>query len=97
MSTGQTRPDVITACFAVRVAADAGILSRLIEPFAKRDLVPSSVHARLTGAARDMLSVDLQIDGLEPALAEIIAETIRQMVSVERVLLAPMLAAADAA
>ncbi len=96
MSTGQARTDVITACYAVRAAAEAGILSRLIELFAKRNLVPASVQARLTGAARDTLSVDLQIDELEPALAEIIAETIRSMVSVERVLLTPLLAA-DAA
>jgi hypothetical protein len=97
MSTGQACPDVTTACFAIRAAAEAGILSRLIEPFAKRNLVPSSVHARLSGALRDTLSVDLQIDGLEPGMAEIIAETIRQMVSVERVLLAPVLASAAAA
>ncbi|HVJ52505.1 MAG TPA: hypothetical protein VM689_08595 [Aliidongia sp.] len=96
MPTDPLSPDTITACFAVRAAAEPGILSRLIELFAKRNLVPSAVQARLIGAGRDMLAVDLQVERLEPGLAELIAESMRAMVSVERVLLAPVLAA-DAA
>jgi hypothetical protein len=93
MSTGHTRPDSLTACFAIRAVAEAGTLSRLIEPFAKRNLVPSSVEARVLAADPETLVVDLQIDGLEPALADAIAETIRQMVPVERVLLGSVPAA----
>ena len=49
-----------TACFAVSALADPGMLHRLLEPFAKRGLVPSAVYARQHG---EDLSVDIQIDG----------------------------------
>jgi len=84
------------ACFAVRAAADPGSLPRILEIFAKRGLVPSSVQARLTGDAEPALSVDLQVAGMEPALVEIVAETLRQIWVVERVLTAEVLPARGA-
>jgi hypothetical protein len=72
------------ACFAVSAAAEPGTIPRLLEPFAKRGLVPSSVHARLTG---DRLRVDLQV-AMDAADALIVVEILRAMVPVERVLLA---------
>jgi hypothetical protein len=66
----------------------------LIELFAKRDLVPASVQARLVGREHHDLAVDLQVEGLAPGCAEILAEQMRQMVSVDRVLLMPLRAAA---
>jgi acetolactate synthase regulatory subunit len=87
------RPHTVTACFAVRAAADPGSLPRVLELFAKRGLVPSSVQARLTGDAVPALSVDLQVAGLEPALAEAVAEALRQIWVVERVLTAEVLPA----
>ena len=77
-----------TACFAIRANAEPGILPRLIGLFAKRDLVPAAVQSRRFGA--EQLAVDLQIDGIDRDLAELIAENMRQMVSVERVLLADL-------
>jgi acetolactate synthase small subunit len=101
MSADQACPNAVTvspiACFAIRAAAEPGILSRLIELFAKRDLVPDAVQARRIGAERDLLAIDLQVDGLDPGLAERVAESMRQMVSVERVLLTELGAAAEAA
>jgi acetolactate synthase regulatory subunit len=86
-------PHTVTACFAVRAAADPGTLPRVLELFAKRGLVPSSVQARLTGDAEPALSVDLQVAGLEPAMVEIVAEALRQIWVVERVLTAEVLPA----
>ncbi|HEV2673497.1 MAG TPA: hypothetical protein VGV37_03080 [Aliidongia sp.] len=83
----------VTACFAIRAAADPGSLPRILEIFAKRGLVPSSVQARLTGVGESALSVDLQVAGLEPALVEVVAETLRQIWVVERVLTAEVLPA----
>jgi len=88
----------VTACFAVRAAADPSSLPRILEFFAKRGLVPSSVQARLTRGAEMQgdglaLSVDLQVAGLEPALVEAVAETLRQIWVVERVLTAEVLPA----
>jgi acetolactate synthase regulatory subunit len=89
--TEQTRPS--TACFAVRAAADPGSLPRILEIFAKRGLVPSSVQARLTSEAEPALSIDLQVAGLETDMVEILAETLRQIWVVERVLTAEVLPA----
>lgn len=85
----QVSTESSVACFAVRAAADPGVLSRVVELFAKRGLVPKSVHARLAGAAEDgSLLIDVQIDGLDPDTAERIADALRQIVAVERVLTA---------
>jgi len=86
------------ACFAVRAAADPGTLPRILELFAKRGLVPSSVQARLTpgglsGDPEPALSVDLQVAGMDPALVEVVAESLRQIWVVERVLTAEVLSA----
>ena len=83
----------VTACFAVRAAADPGSLPRILELFAKRGLVPSSVQARLTGTGEPALSVDLQVAGLEPALVDVVAENLRQIWVVERVLTAEVMPA----
>lgn len=90
------RPSTVTACFAVRAAVDPGSLPRILELFAKRGLVPSSVQARLTGVGEPALSVDLQVAGLEPALVDVVAESLRQIWVVERVLTAEVLSAPGA-
>lgn len=95
MSTDAVRTESDTFCYAVLAAADPGTLPRLLAPFAKRGLLPSSVVAR-TGAGGLTQRVDLQVPGLDAAGAEVIAEIIRQMVTVERVLVAA-LAASEAA
>ena len=82
-------PESSVACFAVRAIVDPGALSRVIELFAKRGLVPKSIHARLTGSEDDAcLLIDVQIDGLDADTAERIADALRQIVLVERVLTA---------
>ena len=87
MSADHACPDVSTACFAIRAVAEPGILPRLIELFAKRDLVPSALWVARVGPGRAFMLVDIHIDGLAPDFREIVAETMRQMVSVERVLI----------
>jgi hypothetical protein len=94
MSTDQSRPDGFVACFTIRADAEPGTLLRLIEPFAKRNLVPMAVYAGMMGADNEMLAVDFQVAGLDPVLAEVIAEGMRQMVCVEHVRLIGMPAAA---
>lgn len=67
-------------------------MPRVLEPFAKRGLVPTRWHA-VCGTGRDDtggedLVIDLQIAGLEPALVEQIAASLRQIVGIESVLTA---------
>lgn len=77
-----------TVCFAIAARPGPGVLPRVLEPFAKRGLVPSRCHAVCGSMGGDELVIDLQIDGLEPALVELIAASLRQIVGVESVLTA---------
>jgi hypothetical protein len=73
-----------TVCFAISARPEPAVMPRVLEPFAKRGLVPSRWHAVCGGS--DELVIDLQIAGLEPALVELIAAGLRQIVGVESVL-----------
>lgn len=79
-----------TACFAVSALADPGMLHRLLEPFAKRGLVPSAVYARQHG---EDLSVDIQIDGLTQTDATMIGRGMRQIFGVDVVLVSQRVSA----
>ncbi len=72
------------ACFSVTATASPGIMPRLLELFAKRGLTPNEWHSRVVGS---VLSVEIQVAGMPPALAEYIAACLRQIYLVDRVLL----------
>lgn len=73
-----------TYCLTVKSVAEPGILPRLLEVFAKRDLIPSKLFSVLTGP--DELTVDMQVTGLEPELGDQIAQFLRSQVGIEAVL-----------
>jgi len=75
-----------TYCFSVQAAADPGLLPRMLELFAKRNLLPSRCHAVVTGPEQEELLVDLQVAGLGPNEAEHVARSLRQLVFVTSVL-----------
>lgn len=75
-----------TQCFAVTAAAEPGAMPRVLEVFAKRGLVPSRWHSTLAGRAGDELMIDIQIAGVDAALAARLAEGLRQVVVVRAVL-----------
>jgi len=79
--SSETQP---TACFSVSADADPGVMSRVLEVFAKRGLVPTFWTSRV-GAERD-LTIDIQMRGMESDLADYVAQTLRQVVGVEVVL-----------
>jgi acetolactate synthase small subunit len=72
-----------TACFSVHAAAEPGLMPRVIELFAKRGLVPSSWISRVSGRE---ITIDLQMPGLDAEAAHYLARCLRQIVSVETVL-----------
>jgi acetolactate synthase small subunit len=74
------------ACYSIRAAADPGLMSRVLELFAKRGLVPERWHADLTGPQRDELSIDVQVAGLDTHTSGYIAACLRQIWGVEAVL-----------
>jgi hypothetical protein len=72
-----------TACFSVHAAADPGVMPRVLELFAKRNLVPTSWHSSVNSGE---LTIDMQMRGLDRDMAGYIARCLRQIVSVEVVL-----------
>lgn len=81
-------------CFAIQTAADPGAMTRVLEPFAKRGLVPSRCHAVLMEPERQELLIDLQVAGLAPEDGDQIARYLRQQVLVISVLTCANLPAA---
>lgn len=73
-------------CFSVHADADPGLISRVIEVFALRGLVPSRCHGVRNGPSGEELHFDLQFDDLSPREAETIAEKLRQLWLVHNVL-----------
>ena len=93
---GHRRPDALCAvaapvwCYGVSADPSPGLLLRVLEFVAKRGLVPLAVHAsrgveRDPQGVADTLSVDLQVEGLEPEVARHVGECLRQIVGVRHV------------
>ena len=79
-------------CFSIQAQADPGVMPRVLQLFAKRNLVPLRLHSDLVGdvlgAARRDLAIDVQIEGVTPALGDYIARCLRQIPGVATVLTA---------
>ena len=73
-------------CFSVQAEAEPGIMPRVLELFAKRNLVPSRWVSDVCGARRGELSIDIQVEGLTPELSDYIANCLRQIYGVSAVL-----------
>jgi acetolactate synthase small subunit len=76
------------SCFSVQAVSDPAVMSRVLELFAKRGLVPSRWVSDLAGPGEDRLTIDIQVEGMEQPLAEYIARCMGQIAYVESVLLA---------
>ncbi len=73
-------------CFALMAQALPGVMPRVMEPFAKRGLVPARWHAALCGRTSSELSIDVQIADIDADMVEVIAAQLRQIVGVSTVL-----------
>jgi acetolactate synthase small subunit len=73
-------------CFALMAQALPGVMPRVMEPFAKRGLVPARCHATVCGRTSSELSIDVQIADIDADQAELIAAQLRQIVGVSTVL-----------
>jgi acetolactate synthase small subunit len=74
------------ACFAIHAEAAPGVMPRVLELFAKRNLVPSRWHSDRVGPGGSELAIDLQVQDLTPELTDYIARCLRQLHDVEAVL-----------
>jgi acetolactate synthase regulatory subunit len=73
-----------TFCLTIRTMADPGALPRVLEVFAKRGMVPAKLFSVATAA--DELTVDLQVNGIDQVLGDLIANQLRSQVGIETVL-----------
>lgn len=69
----------IPARFTLAAEPSAGLLPRLLQPFAKRDLVPDRLVARRDGAA---LHVEIALDAMPAGMVHLVAGSLMQVVGV---------------
>jgi hypothetical protein len=81
----QSRCEPETWCFAVQAEASAGTMSRILELFAKRNLLPARWHSSVPPGSSDLF-MDLQVTQIDLELAHYIARCMRQIVGVSAVL-----------
>ncbi len=85
-SGSQCDPGAYTACFSVVADVDANTISRVLEPFTKRGLVPGSIYAVRAGRKRESLHIDVQLPDTDAETARRIAHDIRGLYLVDTVL-----------
>ncbi|MGO1120336.1 hypothetical protein ACTL6U_16645 [Rhodovibrionaceae bacterium A322] len=73
-------------CFSIHALAEPGVMPRVLELFAKRNLIPQRWHSDRHGPDGQELSIDLQLHDLDSETGEYIARCLRQIFGVEQVL-----------
>ena len=68
--------------FRLRATQDPGLIARIVEPLAKRGLVPAVFEARCRGMPPDQMLVVMQVDGLDPQVRDVIASTLAAIIGV---------------
>ena len=71
-----------TVRYCFEADAEAGVLPRALELIAKRGLVPAKVFAQ---ADEDLLSVEIEVEGLESDMAEQVGRCLGQLVGVRQI------------
>ena len=71
--------DTLSVRFTLRACAEPGLLPRLLQPFAKRDLTPDAMTARREA---DLLLVEFWIDAMDPGLVHLVAGNLGQVIGV---------------
>ena len=81
MSDMQDEP-LVAARFTVTADAFPGLLSRILEPFAKRDLVPDTLRAQREGEA---MRAEVALHAMPLGMIALVAGNLGQIVGVRRV------------
>jgi hypothetical protein len=79
-------PSSLTTRLDLRAEPSPGLLPRLLQPFAKRDVTPDLFQARRAGEEMD---ITITCHELEPGMAALIAGNLGQVIGVSRVLVTP--------
>ena len=81
MSDSTDEP-LVAARFTVTAEAFPGLLSRVLEPFAKRDLIPDSVRATREGEG---MRAEVALHAMPLGMVHLVAGNLGQIVGVRRV------------
>ena len=73
--------------YSLRAYREPSVLSRVIEMFALRDLIPHQVDCREVAAEEAELQIDVAVRGLDPMHARHLADRMRNIVPVRQVAL----------
>lgn len=76
----------LTTRFDLRAEPSPGLLPRVLQPFAKRDVTPDFFQARRMDAEMDITIICFD---LEPGMAALIAGNLGQVIGVSRVVVTP--------
>jgi acetolactate synthase regulatory subunit len=68
--------------FLLEADPSPGLLSRVLQPFARRDLVPDQIHAR---HAAGLMRVELMMDAMPAGMVALVEGNLRQIIGVRRV------------
>ena len=87
---GRDHPDSAPGifCFSIHAQAEPGMMPRVLQLFAKRNLVPDRWHSDVSGGPGRDLSIDIQVAGVDAELGNYIARCLRQIPGVAAVLTA---------
>jgi acetolactate synthase regulatory subunit len=73
---------LVAARFTVSADAFPGLLSRVLEPFAKRDLIPDTVRATREG---DGMRAEVALHAMPLGMVHLVAGNLGQIIGVRRV------------
>jgi acetolactate synthase small subunit len=73
---------LVAARFTVVAEASPGLLSRVLAPFAKRDLIPDSLRATRDG---DAMRAEVALTAMPLGMVHLVAGNLGQIVGVRRV------------
>ncbi len=78
-------------CYALIAEPEAALLPRVLQFIAKRNLLPYRCHATVEGQNDAVLSIDLQVSGLDDWSADHLGQSLRQIVGVHTVLMSRLI------
>lgn len=73
---------LVAARFTLLAEASPGLLCRVLEPFARRDLVPDSLRASRDGA---LLRAEIALAAMPRGMVALVAGNLGQIVGMQRV------------
>jgi len=74
--------ETVSVLFTVEAFAEPGLLPRLLQPFAKRDLTPDHLQARREG---EMLRAEIGMKAMPVEMVHLVAGNLGQVIGVTRV------------